>query len=369
MAKIKKLKKDDENDGSLESQYKDIIKKYGNVIISGSKLLESRKDYKTIHLSPIVDIALGGGIKEGSWVILSGKQKSGKTVSAMQLAYNCQKEGRPVIYINSEGRLKDMNFEIPGLDPEKMIIVTSENEPLSAEAFLEITHKLVSSKENEGCLCIIDSVSSLIPAKDLEEEVSGMIRPGLPKILSNFTKKMGQIVPNQRATMVMITHMITNTSGYGKHMNADSGVKIQYQADTNMEVKEVKAWMQGDTQVGQAVTWKILCSSMGPPGGECQSWIKYGQGIDKVQEIIIMGQEAGLISGSTWVTCDFLFSNPKLVKEMFNQVELNSEGTYVDPVNTIKLCKFQGQEKLYNFISSNPKVFELLESNIRELLS
>ena len=28
----------------------------------------------------------------------------------MQIAANCQKEGRPIIYVDAEGRLKDMNF-------------------------------------------------------------------------------------------------------------------------------------------------------------------------------------------------------------------------------------------------------------------
>jgi len=97
-----------------------IIKEYGNIISTGLEVLEEKKGYKVISVSPAIDIALGGGIKEGSWVTLTGDPKSGKTTTAMQIAANCQKEGRPVIYLDAEGRLKDMNFEVHDLDPSKM---------------------------------------------------------------------------------------------------------------------------------------------------------------------------------------------------------------------------------------------------------
>lgn len=368
MAKKTQIPKTDEKDTKLLSE---IIKKYGNVIRKGNDLLEERKEYKILNVSPIIDVALGGGIKEGSWVMLSGAAKSGKTTLAMQIAKNGQDEGRPIIYINSEGRLKEMNFEIEGLDPEKMQIVTAEDEPLSAEAFLDITLKLISAKENEGAICIIDSVSSLIPSKDLELEISGERRPGLPKILGDFVKKLGQIVPNQKSIIVMITHMITNTSGYGATMMADGGVKIGYQADTRMQVKSIAPWVQDDQQIGQAVNWKILCSSISGPGAECQSWIRYGQGIDKVQEVLMMGQEAGLISqAGAWFTCNFLLTKPELVYRLNSEIDV-VDGNYKtdkDLELATKACKFQGSEKLYYFLKENDFVYDALMQDIRAML-
>ena len=170
---------------------KEIVKKYGNVISTGAQVLERRKDYKIITVSPSVDLSLGGGIKEGSWVILTGDPKCGKTTTALQIAANCQKEGRPIIYLDAEGRLKEMNLlGVDGLNRDKMKIIHSEDEPLSAEAFLDIAVKLVSAKENEGCVCIIDSTSALIPEKELDGDMSPG-RAGLPRILSIFCKKMG----------------------------------------------------------------------------------------------------------------------------------------------------------------------------------
>jgi RecA/RadA recombinase len=91
---------------------KQITDKYGDILVSGTNVLSSRKDYKVLSISPMLDIALGGGIKEGSWLMLSGDPKCGKTTTAMQVAANAQKDGRHVIYLDAEGRLKEMNFEV-----------------------------------------------------------------------------------------------------------------------------------------------------------------------------------------------------------------------------------------------------------------
>ena len=58
---------------------KEFIKKYGDYVTTGEKVLETKRSYKTISISPAIDLGLGGGIKEGSWMILSGPPKAGKT--------------------------------------------------------------------------------------------------------------------------------------------------------------------------------------------------------------------------------------------------------------------------------------------------
>ena len=188
-------------------------------------------------------------------------------------------------------------------------------------------------------------------------------RAGLPKILSWFCKNIVQIVPNQRATLIIITHFIANTSGYGASRMPACGRKIQYQADTRMEVKSISPWVQSDRQVGQAVNWKVVCSSMGSPGTECQSWIKYGHGVDKIQELIMLGLDLGLIGkAGAWFTCEFMVGFTDVVKKI--KPETNIEDTEA----VLKAVKFQGQERLYNFLLANEQVFDILEKEIKGML-
>lgn len=349
---------------------KKIIKDYGQIIKSGTDVLEEKSSYKVISVSPAIDLALGGGIREGCWLTLTGDPKSGKTTTAMQIAANCQKEGRKVIYLDAEGRLKDMNFEVPELDPEMMTVIAPEDKPLPAEDFLDIAYKMLSHPDFHEAVLIIDSISSLIPAKELDGDFTAK-RAGLPKILSIFTKKVGQLLPRQRGLVIAITHYIANTAGFGKAKLADGGNKIQYQADTRMEIagggekiSAVKPWVDSNgTRIGQIVNWRIICSSMGAPGGQVQSYIRYGKGIDKAQEILTLALDLGLIDkAGAWFTCDFMAMHKDIAKEIVPDLDVDDEEAMT------KAFKFQGQDKLYSFLSENPKLIDILESSVKEML-
>lgn len=346
-----------------------VIKDYGNIISNGLELLDQKKSYKVISVSPAIDIALGGGIREGSWVTLTGDPKSGKTTTAMQIAANCQKEGRPIIYIDAEGRLKDLNFQIDGLDPSKMEVIHPDDKPLPAEDLLDIAYKLMSSPENHGAVLIIDSISSLIPAKELVGDMTPG-RAGLPKILSIFTKKIGQLLPRQRGLVIAITHYISNTAGFGKAKLADGGNKIQYQADTRMEIAHggektpaIQAWEVNKERVGQVINWKIICSSMGAPGGNVQSYIRYGRGIDFAQEVFTLACDLGLVSkAGAWYTCNFMSECKEMAKELEPNLNVDDEEA------VLKAFKFQGESKVYEFFLQNKNVCDYVEKTIKEML-
>ena len=347
---------------------REIIKKHGQVISTGTRVFEERNDFATIPVSPSIDIALGGGLKEGSWVLLTGDPKTGKTTTALQIAANCQKEEndkRPVIYLDGEGRLKAMNLGgITGLDREKMRIVHSDESPLSAEQFLDIAIKLITSKDFYRCVCIIDSTSSLIPERELTEDISGTFRAGLPKILASFCRKLSNVVVSQRATIVIITHFIANTSGYGKPRMPDCGRKIQYQADTRMEVKSIKPWDVGGKQIGQMINWRVLCSSMGANNTEGQSWLRYGEGLDSVQELLTLGADLGLISkAGAWYSCDFMYEHEKDLESVIKENDIDDSEEA-----KAKFLKFQGQEKLYQFLKKNDVILRLLEQDLKAML-
>ena len=135
MAKTKTVPK---KKSIVPSYLEKTVKEYGDILKTGNDVLQSKKDLKVISISPSIDVGLGGGVIEGSWVTLTGDPKSGKTTTAMQIAKNCQGLGRTIIYLDVEGRLKQMNFALAGLDPSKMIVVSPVDKPVSAEQFLDI---------------------------------------------------------------------------------------------------------------------------------------------------------------------------------------------------------------------------------------
>lgn len=332
------------------SNDKAIQKAFGKVLSRGSELIAVKKNLKPITVSPALDLALNGGLLEGSWTIVSGDPKTGKSTTCLQVCKNAQDEGRPVIYIDGESRLKAYNLSgTEGLDLEKIQIVHSpeDGESLSAEDFLDIAENLIKRPENSGAVCVIDSCSSLVPRAELEESSSASLRASLPKLLSHWIKKNAQTVVKNKIIVLIITHYITNTSGYGKVKIPDCGVMVQYQADTRLDIAKIEPWEENDKKIGQLVHWKISCSSMGASGTDCISYIKFNKGIDKEKEIIELAESFGIIEkAGAWYTIPFLGKE---------------HGFAESP-------KFQGQSKIYDFLVERKDIFSLIKTKVKEMI-
>lgn len=348
-----KKKKTEANDSTTEVNVSNhildmITSKYGKSGVVNAQHVLDRPQH-IFSISPKLDIGLSGGIPEGSWVILSGAPKCGKSSLALWIAALAQKPengSRNVYYIDAEGRLKKMNLAGTfGLDLEKFTVIQSSQEKLfSAEEFLDIAETII--RNDPGCVLIIDSSSALCSSKEMVDEVSGQTRSITPKIFSSFCKKMGTIVPIQRTTVIVIQHLIANTSGYGPAQMEDGGRKLQYQVDVKLRCKAVEKWKEGsgenEKQIGQLVTWDVICCALGQPGHEVVSCLRYGEGIDKISELIDVCCDFGLVSkGGAWYT-------------------LMVDGE--EPV------KVQGLANLRQYLLDNPETLKKLESSYKEML-
>lgn len=333
------------------SSLKNIQKEFGKVISLGVELVEAKSKLKTLNVSPSLDLALNGGLSEGTWNIFSGEPKTGKTSTCLQICKNAIDEDRPVIYLDAESRLKKYNLTgINGLDLKKIQIIHSpeEGRQLSAEEFLKILESVMSLPENKGAVCVIDSMSSLVPQVELEEDPSATLRASLPKLLSHWIKKNAQRVSMNKLIMLLITHYITNTSGYGKLKNPDGGVMLQYQADSRLDVGKVEPWEEDGKKIGQIVTWKISCSSLGASGTECTSYIRYGKGIDKNKEVIELAEALSVIDkAGAWYSIPFLAGSKEFPEAP----------------------KFQGQSKIYAFLEQRPDIFSVILEKVKALIA
>jgi recombination protein RecA len=328
----------------------DVIKNFGSdIILSGNALID-RKNV-IIPVSPSLDIVLNGGIPEGSFVVLTGQPKCGKTTTSLDFAATAQrpeykgdlKDIREVYYLNIEGRLKKRDLEgIPGLNLEKFHIIGSQQgKILHAEEYLQIAEKLIN--EIPGSVIIIDSYSALCTEAEITSEMDKMQRADGAKLLAKFCRKVANVIPVNKNIVIGITHLMGNPTGYGAEFKEKSGQAIAYQTDIKLRAKTFKPWsLSADgTQIGQEIEWQVICSALGPPGGNITSYIRYGQGVDKYMEAVTLGSDMGLIhKGGAWYTLTSLPDKPK----------------------------FQGAEKVRNYLLENPKAYDDLVKNIKETM-
>lgn len=330
----------------------DVIKNFGDdIILSGNAVVD--KKVLTIPVSPALDIALNGGIPEGSFVVLTGQPKCGKTTSSLDFAATAQqkeyahgtfKDGRQVYYLNIEGRLKKRDLEgIKGLDLERFNVIGSQQgKILHAEEYLQIAERIIN--EIPGSVLIIDSYSALCTEAEITSDMDKMQRADGAKLLAKFCRKVANVIPVNKNIVIGITHLMGNPTGYGAEFKEKSGQAIAYQTDIKLKAKSFKPWLLGtdNTQIGQEIEWQVVCSALGPPGATTTSYIRYGQGIDKCTELINLASDLGIINkGGAWYTITILEDKPK----------------------------FQGTEKVRAFLLENKEAYLSVEKAVKEFLS
>lgn len=328
----------------------DVTKAFGeNIILTGNAVVDRQSI--VIPVSPSLDIALNGGIPEGSFVVLTGQPKCGKTTTSLDFAATAQKieyQGslktpREVYYLNIEGRLKKRDLEgIPGLDLTRFHVIGSQQgKILHAEEYLQIGEKIIN--EAPGSVVIIDSYSALCTEAEITSEMDKMQRADGAKLLAKFCRKVANVIPVNKNIVIGITHLMGNPTGYGAEFKEKSGQAIAYQTDIKLRAKTFKPWLLSadSNQIGQEIEWQVVCSALGPPGAQITSYIRYGEGIDKYMEAICLASDMGLIQkGGAWYTLVALPDKPK----------------------------FQGTEKVRNFLLNNTQAYEDLVKSIKDTM-
>ena len=316
---------------------KDIIKEYGDVLHDASSITE--KPLEVISVGPKLDMALGGGVPEGSLFIMTGPEKVGKTVTALSFWANAQKHyEREVYYANIEGRLKKRDLQgitDLSLDPELMqIIGSTEGNILSAEKYLSIVDNIVHTKP--GAVTVVDSFSALSSESELTGNLEDVQVMSVQKILAKFCRRISNVLPINRVTVVGITHLMANVQrfGRGKTKIEKSVSALKYQVDVKLHATHSVPLMQGDTQIGQTIHWQIVTSAIGPPGQKVESHIRYGKGIWKEMEIADLLIDFGLITkAGAWLKLP------------------NGE-------------KIQGKVKLAQYLEENPDQYETFRNEV-----
>mgnify|MGYP003417790024 CR=1 FL=1 len=330
----------------LSEIVEELNKQYGDIIIPGGRLVEKSGNYISTGLLGM-DIALNGGIREGTWVHIGSLPKTGKTSFCLNIVASAQKMGKNVYFVDVEGRLQTELLDcIDGLNKDTLKVIKSgEDKILSAEDYLSIIEKLL--KDDPGCVVILDSLAVLCPEVELASEMNEMQRATVPKLMYKFLRKISPMLSTAKSTFISITHLQANPSGYGSPFKEVGGYASNYGASYwLMGISSSKVEGPDGKQIGKDTKFRIMATASGPPDAEPIVPVRYGRGCDKYVDMARISEEMGFIKkAGAW----FEVQLPELKKEG-------------------KLPKLQGEAKLVKYLEETPEAFELLNSTIRDLV-
>lgn len=232
---------------------------------------------------------------------------------------------KKVVYIDAEHALDKKYFKALGVDVDKMFL----SQPDYGEMGYNIAEKLVAS--GEVSLLIIDSNTAMLPKKVIDGE-AGDNALGLQARLNSqmWPKIKNKLIKGN--TCVIVISQFREKIGvmFGSPVTTNGGHALKFYTDVRIEVSKSE-----DKEGGGSLTKiKVKKNKMAPPFVEGQFFIKWGEGIDNVQEILDLAVEANIVKKSgSWYSYmedkigqgeqavkQLLIDNPELFQEIKEKV-------------------------------------------------
>lgn len=183
-----------------------------------------------------IDMLLGGGFEAGTVTQLYGEAGSGKTNICLQLAIECVKSGKKVIYIDSEGFSPERFMQIAGEDAKKIakniIIFEPLNFEQQAAAIKEVDGLMSSIGEKVGVI-ILDS-ATLFYRVELDDERSVSLKRELANQIAHLLE-----IARKHEVAVVITNQVYMDINGGE-LRPSGGYALEHLSKIIVQLEKVK---------------------------------------------------------------------------------------------------------------------------------
>lgn len=277
-----------------------------------------------------LDVALGiGGLPKGRICEIYGPESSGKTTLTLQVIAECQKAGGNAAFIDAEHALDPIYAEKLGVNIEELIV----SQPDTGEQALEVTDMLVRSGAID--VLVVDSVAALTPKAEIEGDMGDSHMGLQARLLSQAMRKItGNI--KQANCLVIFINQIRMKIGvmFGSPETTTGGNALKFYSSVRLDIRRIGAVKDGDEVVGNETRVKVVKNKVSPPFRQAEFQIMYGQGINRLGEVVDLGVKQGLVDKSgAWYAykgdkigqgkanaAKFLAENPAIADEIEGQI-------------------------------------------------
>jgi len=256
-----------------------------------------------------------GGVPCGRLIMLSGVESSGKSLLALSIIREAQKEGGIGYYIDGEFTFDPDWTSRLGVDLDKIIISQTNNAKEVFELLLgkpkkegkrlnAIPGMLSNEKILESGLkvVVIDSIDSLAPPMEVTSEVGKSNMALMARFLPPELRRLTPILAKTDITIIAIMQA-RQTPGqiYGDALTVSGGRALKHAASTWIDLgvmSQSKITINGKIdgeKIGHKIKAKIKKNKVAPPFKEAEFTIYFQKGIDIRPEIPKQAVEAGVI--------------------------------------------------------------------------
>ena len=320
---------------ALEAAMSKIEKDFGkgSIMRMGDEQVE---DVDVIPTGSIgLDAALGvGGYPRGRIIEIYGPESSGKTTLAIHAIAEAQKMGGIAAFIDAEHAFDRFYAQKLGVDVDNLWI----SQPDNGEQALEIADQLIRSSAID--ILVVDSVAALTPKKEIEGEMGDSAVGLQARLMSQALRKLTSTISKTNTCCIFINQLREKIGiMFGNPETTTGGNALKFYSSVRLDIRKTTQIKNGDQVLGNNVRVKVVKNKVAPPFRKAEFEITFGEGINRIGEIIDLGVEYNIIQKSgSWVS-----------------------------YNGTKLA--QGREATKTMLKDNPELADELEGLIKQAIA
>lgn len=346
--------------------------------------------------SPRLNYETYGGIPRGRISMFAGKESSGKTTTALDVAKNAQhlfqKEWEDeineinvwleengskksmktqieeykarlkyleqrgplrVVYFDAEGTIDSDWAKKLGVDVNEVYLVRLHTQ--TAEQFLDQVMRAIRDADNCG-LVIIDSIAVLVPQLTHGESFEQKSMGGNAKVVTDFVNEACPVLGEKDIACIIINQARDDFKNpyadfsipCGNGLKLASSLILTFQKGKLLDAAGNEQKQSFETPQGNVVWVRIQKTKICKPDRRVGFYtLSYDYGVDVVADLIPMAVELGVVKkAGSW----FSIINPTNGEQL----------TYEDG----EVIKFQGQVNLMAFLRENEQVYNFVNDYV-----
>lgn len=308
----KEISKQPEPNKDFDRQMKELERKYS--MKPASEIIIDPKIRTGIYS---FDYVSDGGIAQcegGHKIELYGRESSGKTTIAMRIVAKFQELGKTCVWINAENNLDRIWAEKNGVNPDKLMVTKPETLEGAGDMIIDMIGKVD--------LIVIDSISMLLPAEELEGTLEDKHMASQAKINAPFCRKLLQSYKDAKTVIIFINQMREKVGQmYGNPETTSGGRALKHLYDLRVEVRIGKPIEEGTGETKERIGHEIVMKNTKNKKGRAflQSIVDFytSSKFDNRKSLLFAGIKYGVIKfeGKTYTYKDIKAVGQESFKE------------------------------------------------------
>lgn len=301
--------------------------------------------------SLLLDRAIGGGYPHGRVIEIYGPESSGKTTLALEAIRQVQDEGGVAAFIDVEHALDPHYAEAIGVDIDSLLI----SQPSSGEEAGAILNRLCEVGGTR--LVVLDSVAAMAPKAEIEGEV-GDSHVGLQaRLMGQILRKASHLAAKNGTTVIFLNQIRMKIGVmFGSPETTPGGRALKFFSSIRLDIRRIGSNKKDGETIDNKVRIYSKKNKTYIPFRKAETRIRFGEGLDRVGEIIDLAIEYGIIDKrGSWYY---------LIRDQDYAAELTGKDVADLEEDDFKINLGQGEDAVREAFEENEDMWHEVESGV-----